>query len=195
MRKTLDFQPHASHARPHAVPRLPLAAGRQGPQRPSLPRGAALLRRPQHHLAGAARPSSGTGIRSGSASGASAKPACSRPSSTRSLQPAAPRTWFKCSTPPSCGRMSRRPGPKGGRSGQALGRSRGGFSTKIHLKADFDGRPLAFHLTEGEAERQPAIRDPARPRAGHHAARGRGRQRVRQQGQPRRPPASAASAR
>jgi transposase len=40
---------------------------------------------------------------------------------------------------------------KGGQQGQALGRSRGGFSTKIHLKADFDGLPLAFHLTGGEA--------------------------------------------
>ena len=35
-------------------------------------------------------------------------------------------------------------GAKGGRAGQALGRSRGGFSTKIHLKTDWDGEPLAF---------------------------------------------------
>ena len=34
---------------------------------------------------------------------------------------------------------------------QALGRSRGGFSTKIHLKTDFGGLPIAFHLTGGEA--------------------------------------------
>jgi transposase len=40
---------------------------------------------------------------------------------------------------------------KRGHKGQALGRSRGGFSTKIHLKCDFDGLPLAFHLTGGEA--------------------------------------------
>ena len=33
---------------------------------------------------------------------------------------------------------------------QALGRSRGGFSTKIHLKTDLDGHPLDFHLTGGE---------------------------------------------
>ena len=38
-----------------------------------------------------------------------------------------------------------------GQNDQALGRSRGGFSTKIHLKVDFDGLPLAFHLTGGEA--------------------------------------------
>src|SRR3954463_7716718 len=46
-------------------------------------------------------------------------------------------------------------GAKGGQEGHALGRSRGGFSTKIHLKADLDGRPLAFHLTEGQAGDSP----------------------------------------
>ena len=40
---------------------------------------------------------------------------------------------------------------KRGQTGQALGRSRGGFSTKVHLKCDLDGLPLAFHLTGGEA--------------------------------------------
>ena len=48
------------------------------------------------------------------------------------------------------GRRSQR-----GQDGQALGRSRGGFSTKIHLKVDLDGRPLAFHLTEGQASDSP----------------------------------------
>ncbi len=28
---------------------------------------------------------------------------------------------------------------------------RGGFSTKIHLKSDLDGKPIGFHLTGGEA--------------------------------------------
>ena len=42
-------------------------------------------------------------------------------------------------------------GAKGGQDDQALCRSRGGFSTKIHLKVDLDGLPLAFHLTGGEA--------------------------------------------
>jgi transposase len=37
-----------------------------------------------------------------------------------------------------------------GQQNQALGRSRGGFSSKIHLKTDFDGLPIAFHLTGGE---------------------------------------------
>jgi hypothetical protein len=38
-----------------------------------------------------------------------------------------------------------------GQQHQAFGRSRGGFSTKIHLKTDLHGRPLDFHLTGGEA--------------------------------------------
>lgn len=33
----------------------------------------------------------------------------------------------------------------------ALGRSRGGYSTKIHLLCDSDGNPLHFHLTPGQA--------------------------------------------
>jgi transposase len=40
---------------------------------------------------------------------------------------------------------------KRGQNDQGLGRSRGGFSTKIHLKVDLGGLPLAFHLTGGEA--------------------------------------------
>ncbi|WP_188263030.1 IS5 family transposase [Azospirillum tabaci] len=33
---------------------------------------------------------------------------------------------------------------------QALGRSRGGFSTKLYLRADAEGRPVALHLSGGE---------------------------------------------
>ncbi|WP_152503387.1 hypothetical protein [Labrenzia sp. THAF82] len=51
---------------------------------------------------------------------------------------AAPRRSF-------CGRRQR------GQEGQALGRSRGGFGTKIHLKTDRNGLPLGFELTGGEA--------------------------------------------
>ncbi|UKE72135.1 IS5 family transposase [Xanthomonas graminis] len=39
---------------------------------------------------------------------------------------------------------------KGGRLDSALGRSRGGLSTKIHLAADGQGRPLRFVLTGGQ---------------------------------------------
>ena len=38
-----------------------------------------------------------------------------------------------------------------GQENESLGRSRGGFSTKIHLKTDFRGLPIAFVLTGGEA--------------------------------------------
>lgn len=54
------------------------------------------------------------------------------------------------------GRFHRRARPRvGGRrqrgqDGQALGRSRGGFSTKIHVKTDLDGHLLTFDLTGGE---------------------------------------------
>ena len=39
---------------------------------------------------------------------------------------------------------------KRGQSGQALGRSKGGFTTKIHAKADGCGDLIAFDLTGGE---------------------------------------------
>ena len=66
--------------------------------------------------------------------------------------------------------MSRRPGPKGaGRSGaRPLPR---GLLNQDHLKADFDGLPLAFDLTAGEASdsrRFPVLLDlgpPIAPRA------------------------------
>ncbi|MBU3887657.1 transposase [Methylosinus sporium] len=40
---------------------------------------------------------------------------------------------------------------KRGQEGQALGRSRGGFTTKIHAKADASGTIIGFDLTGGEA--------------------------------------------
>lgn len=42
-------------------------------------------------------------------------------------------------------------GGKGGTHQQALGRSRGGFTSKLHCLADALGRPIAFVLTGGEA--------------------------------------------
>jgi transposase len=38
----------------------------------------------------------------------------------------------------------------GGQAAQALGRSRGGFSTKIHVTVDALGNPLRFTLTAGQ---------------------------------------------
>ena len=42
-------------------------------------------------------------------------------------------------------------GAKGGQQNQALGYSRGGFGTKIHIVCDCQGLPLDFHLTGNEA--------------------------------------------
>ena len=44
--------------------------------------------------------------------------------------------------------MPAEPVPSGG---EALGRSRGGFGTKVHVRCDRKGRSLCFHLTGGEA--------------------------------------------
>ncbi|NTS66880.1 IS5 family transposase [Sphingomonas sp. HHU CXW] len=40
---------------------------------------------------------------------------------------------------------------KGGARNQALGRSRGGLTTKVHMLADTFGRPLRFRITPGQA--------------------------------------------
>jgi transposase len=44
---------------------------------------------------------------------------------------------------------------RGGQEAQALGRSRGGFSTKIHAAVDALGNPLRFLLTGGECHDSP----------------------------------------
>ena len=41
-------------------------------------------------------------------------------------------------------------GAMGGQEREALGRSRGGFGTKIHLRAEGGGKPMAFVLSGGE---------------------------------------------
>lgn len=46
---------------------------------------------------------------------------------------------------PACGREKR------GSGDEALGRSRGGFSTKIHIVVDALGNPVKFILTPGQA--------------------------------------------
>ena len=40
---------------------------------------------------------------------------------------------------------------------EALGRSQGGFSTKLHLRAEGDGRPITVVLTGGERHEQIAL--------------------------------------
>lgn len=39
----------------------------------------------------------------------------------------------------------------------ALGRSRGGYSTKLHLLCDVKGRPLSFHLTPGQTHESTVV--------------------------------------
>lgn len=62
------------------------------------------------------------------------------------------------------------------RARQAIGRSRGGLSTKLHALVDGDGRPLATTLTPGQAGDNPQLgplldrvrvprRGPGRPRS------------------------------
>ena len=54
-------------------------------------------------------------------------------------------TW----TAPAFGHISTLPRQKG-EGDQALGRSRGGFGTKIHLRVEGQGKPVAFVLTPGQ---------------------------------------------
>jgi hypothetical protein len=42
------------------------------------------------------------------------------------------------------------PGPKRGPADQALGKSQGGWSTKVHLRAEGNGKPLTVLLTPGQ---------------------------------------------
>jgi transposase len=65
--------------------------------------------------------------------------------------------------------------------GEALGRSRGGFSTKIHVRAEGHGKPVTFHLTGGvlvSGERHDSVALPTLLDAGA-VRRKRGRPRLR----------------
>lgn len=63
-----------------------------------------------------------------------------------------PRTGLteRCITSMARGRISTRPGQKGGPETEALGRSQGGFSTKVHLRAEGNGKLMALVLTPGQ---------------------------------------------
>ena len=50
-------------------------------------------------------------------------------------------------------------GARGGQHAQALGRSRGGFGSKLHVRCDRRGRPMAFALTPGERNERAALPD------------------------------------
>ncbi len=86
------------------------------------------------------------------------------------------------SAPRSCGPISTRPGhekrvPVGEPGNDAIGRSRGGLTTKIHLAADARCQPLAFVLTAGQGH-GPPTRSPSARTASHQAGPGPGRQGV-----------------
>ena len=53
-------------------------------------------------------------------------------------------------TAPLCAPISIAPAPKKSGEDQAIGRSRGGLSTKIHALVDALGNPIGFCLTGGE---------------------------------------------
>jgi hypothetical protein len=48
------------------------------------------------------------------------------------------------------GSSARLRGKRGDPKSEALGYSQGGFSTKIHLRAEGFGKPMVFHLSEGQ---------------------------------------------
>jgi transposase len=50
-------------------------------------------------------------------------------------------------------------GARGGQATEALGRSRGGFSTKLHVRADRRGAPLVLLVTAGQRHDQMAFTD------------------------------------
>jgi transposase len=64
-------------------------------------------------------------------------------------------------------------GARKGGGDQALGRSRGGFSTKLHLRAEGQGKPMLFRLTAGQRHEQTMF-EPLME-AGHIKGRGRPR--------------------
>jgi transposase len=57
-------------------------------------------------------------------------------------------------------------GAVGGQEHEALGRSRGGFSTKVHVRAEGGGKPLAFVLSRRRAPRVTLRRRAPHARAG-----------------------------
>ena len=70
-----------------------------------------------------------------------------------------------------------RPAPSGGQAGEALGLSRGGFSTKVHVRAEGGGKPLALVVSGGERHESRYVA--ALLTGGRVRRAGRGRPRVR----------------
>jgi hypothetical protein len=101
-----------------------------------------------------------TGSSAGAAKGYGS--GCSRPSRAGPMRRGSWSGPWWGSTAPVSARISTRPAPAAsprrlmGKKGEALlacealGRSRGGFTTKLHLAVDGRGRPLAVRVTEGQ---------------------------------------------
>jgi transposase len=70
------------------------------------------------------------------------------------LEPA-PRRWDHHSRAPACRRGAKKGDPgTGAYPDEALGRSQGGWGTKIHLRAEGRGKPVAFLITAGQRREQ-----------------------------------------
>ena len=80
--------------------------------------------------------------------------------------------WHNCSGPPACGW-----GKKTTPEAEALGRGRGGFSTKIHLRAEGQGKPISLVLTAGQRHEATAFE--ALMTTGSVKRLGRGRPKIR----------------
>ena len=72
---------------------------------------------------------------------------------------------------------SARCGGKKGEGDQALGRSRGGFGTKVHLRVEGAGKPVAFVLTPGQRHEASVFEELMTRGAVKRAGRGRPRTR------------------
>jgi transposase len=68
---------------------------------------------------------------------------------------------------------ARRRGKGGEPETEALGRSRGGFSTKLHVRAESQGKPVAFVATPGQRHEATAFADLIAGGAGKRAGRRR----------------------
>jgi hypothetical protein len=76
------------------------------------------------------------------------------------LEPA-PCRWNCDSSASTCGRGTKKGATTTGetkataeQTDEALGRSKGGFSTKIHLRAEGGGKPIALLITAGQRHEQ-----------------------------------------
>ena len=86
----------------------------------------------------------------GVGAGADHPPSAGRFEGRAGLESALPG-WHHGACPPA-----RRGGQKGG-GDQALGRSRGGFSSKIHLRTERSGKPITSLLTAGQRHEAPHL--------------------------------------